>query len=69
MLVNIKIFRKSYIANDPSAVPKFEKELTIHRLMKHKNIAKLIGYGNQGTIQTPGGRSTSELVYSTTEHV
>jgi len=34
--------------------------------MKHKNVSKLIGYGNQGTIKTPEGKTTSDLVYSTT---
>lgn len=37
--------------------------------MKNRNVVKLLGYGNQGTILTPAGKETTDFVYSMTEYV
>ena len=37
--------------------------------MKSKNVVKLLGYGNEGTIETPEGKVKVGYVYSITDFV
>jgi len=67
-LVALKLIKQEFLKSD-EAVECIEREIQIHKGLKHKNITKLIGYGTEGSIVKPSGRKIDNLVYIMMEYV
>lgn len=68
-LVALKLIRADFLRRGEETVALIEREITLLNGLQHKNINRLISFGDDGKIQKPSGRVIPNLVYMLLEYV